>query len=99
MSSPINDNQLSFSAEDIVRAAAEGVIDKEDAGRLIAWGYKHRFEFGSATPPIIAAEQAKGLNIVTVAYYFGAMLMISACGWFLGDKWASLGSSGVLTTA
>jgi Predicted membrane protein (DUF2157). len=43
-------------------------------------------------------ETAKGFNIVTVAYYFGAMLMIAACAWLLGDKWSSLGSAGILAT-
>ncbi len=50
---------------------------------------------GSIAPP----EQSKGFNLVTVAYYFGALLMISACAWFLGDKWDALGSPGVLITA
>jgi hypothetical protein len=43
-------------------------------------------------------ERTKGLNLVSVAYYFGALLMISACAWFLGDKWRALGHVGVLTT-
>jgi hypothetical protein len=43
-------------------------------------------------------ERRKGLNIATVAYYFGAMLMIVACAWFLGDKWERLGSPGILGT-
>ena len=46
-----------------------------------------------------SVEVSKGFNLVTVAYYFGAMLMISACAWFLGDKWEVLGSQGVLTTS
>ncbi len=33
-----------------------------------------------------------------VLYYFGAMLMISACAWFLGDKWDVLGTPGVFIT-
>jgi len=36
------------------------------------------------------------LNLVTVLYYFGAMLMISACAWFLGDKWNVLQARGIL---
>ena len=100
MNSESNETDLGFSLEDIERAASEGVIQREDADRLIAWGYKHRFEFGESAPSAAKpVERSKGLNLVTVAYYFGAMLMISACAWFLGDKWESLGPSGVLTTA
>jgi hypothetical protein len=86
---------------DIRRAAAEGVLSDGDAERLIGWGYDQRFERtllpGPAPEP--APETRKGLNAVTVAYYFGAMLMISACAWFLGDKWEALGSRGVFATA
>jgi hypothetical protein len=86
---------------DIRRAAAEGVLPPGDAERLIDWGYDQRFERtllpGPAPEP--APETRKGLNAVTVAYYFGAMLMISACAWFLGDKWEALGSRGVFVTA
>lgn len=92
--------ELSLTASDILRAAAEGVLQRADAERLIDWGYEQRFD--RALPPEPAAEPApetrKGLNAVTVAYYFGAMLMISACAWFLGDKWDALGSRGVFAT-
>jgi len=68
------------------------VISPDDAERLIHWL--------SNQPPEAeeAPETAKGFNLVTVAYYFGAMLMISACAWFLGDKWEVLGPAGVLVT-
>ena len=50
-------------------------------------------------PPPPAPEKAKGFNLVTVLYYFGALLMISACAWFLGAKWDVLGASGICITA
>jgi hypothetical protein len=86
------DGTINFSVSDIRDAGADGVISPDDAERLIVW-------LSSQQPkelPLV--ETAKGFNLVTVAYYFGAMLMISACAWFLGDKWESLGSGGVLAT-
>ena len=92
--------EMSLSAADIRRAASENVLPTEQAERLVEWGYEQR---GALTPgPVFAAatvEREKGLNLVTVAYYFGAMLMISACAWFLGDKWDALGSKGILLTS
>jgi hypothetical protein len=94
------DRELLLTPADIRRAAQEGVLAGGDAERLIGWGYDQRFE--RTLPPRPADEPApetrKGLNAVTVAYYFGAMLMISACAWFLGDKWESLGTRGVMVT-
>ena len=94
------DPELFLSSSDIHRAAAEGVLPLADAERLIQWGYEQRFSQAHSTgPAAVAPEQSKGLNLVTVAYYLGAMLMISACAWFLGDKWETLGSPGVFSTA
>jgi hypothetical protein len=86
---------LLFTASDILRAAEEGVLPRPEAERLVEWGRARRTE----AKPRVRPEEQKGLNAVTVAYYFGAMLMISACAWFLGDKWESLGSRGVFATA
>ena len=90
--------ELFLSPSDIYRAAAEGVLTDADAERLVQWGQGQRASAiaGSTSAP---PERAKGLNLVSVAYYFGAMLMISACAWFLGDKWDVLGSPGVFVTA
>src|SRR5687767_16009703 len=92
-------DNLILRPADIYRAATEGVLSQPDAERHIQWGYEQKFNnllLPEAKLP--AAEQRKGLNLVTVAYYFGAMLMISACAWFLGDKWELLGSRGVFVT-
>lgn len=90
-----------LSAEDIRRAASANVLSKDDAERLLQWAHDQRAELSTTTDGVAirAVEQRKGLNIVTVAYYFGAMLMISACAWFLGDKWDALGSKGILITS
>lgn len=97
---PVNsdDPNLAFSVSDLERAVADGVLSREQADQLVRWGYRRRFG-EIVEPQEKPPEQAKGFNLVTVAYYFGAMLMISACAWFLGDKWDSLGPAGIFTTS
>jgi hypothetical protein len=93
------DSELSLSAADIYRAADDGVLLRTDAERLVQWGFEQRFNNSRlGEPKTVRVEQRKGFNFVTVAYYFGAMLMITACAWFLGDKWNDLGSPGILGT-
>src|SRR5262245_62003869 len=93
------EHELSFSPEDIDQAVEQGIISREAADRLMQWGYSHRFEPSVHGTVGKRVEEPKGFNLVTVAYYFGAMLMISACAWFLGDKWDVLGPGGILTTS
>lgn len=93
------EREISLSASDITRAAAEGVLSESDADRLVRWAYDQQFNGALIPEPKVPApEQRKGFNIVSVLYYFGAMLMISACAWFLGDKWDMLGTTGVFIT-
>jgi len=89
-------NEFQLNAADLRQAVAEGVISDSDGQRLISWADERNIGLRTAAREM--PETVKGFNLVTVAYYFGAMLMISACAWFLGDKWESLGSSGVLAT-
>lgn len=92
-------DELSLTSSDIYLAAEQGVLSREDAEHLVRWGFEQRFNRSvPAEPKPVVVEGRKGLNLVTVAYYFGAMLMISACAWFLGDKWQQLGSRGILAT-
>jgi hypothetical protein len=88
-----------LSADDVRAAAREAVLSTEDAERLVQWGIERRAAVGAMANQQPPPEQRKGINFVTVAYYFGAMLMISACAWFLGDKWDALGSKGILATS
>jgi hypothetical protein len=98
--SPPDPAEVLLSTADLNRAAAEGVISQSEADALTHWAYDQRFKrtLPADAPQPPAAEQHKGFNVVTVLYYFGAMLMISACAWFLGDKWDALGASGILIT-
>jgi hypothetical protein len=94
-----SDRELRLTAADIERAVEEGVVGKAEGERLVQWAYDRRFDPSTQRPQmVVPVEEPKGFNLVTVAYYFGAMLMISACAWFLGDKWEVLGTRGVLAT-
>ena len=90
--------EVSLSFAEIRQAAADGVIGEESANALIGWAYDRPTKSVMIAAGPNAPEQAKGFNIVTVAYYFGAMLMISAFAWFLSNIWSVLGSGGVLVT-
>jgi hypothetical protein len=41
-------------------------------------------------------EMPRGFNWVTIAYALGALLVVFAGGWFLAQRWISLGPAGVL---
>src|SRR5688572_9080966 len=92
--SDVRAEQLLLTVGDLREAADAGVIAEYDVEKLVRWASDRDVEVRAAQ-----VEHTKGFNLVTVAYYFGAMLMISACAWFLGDKWESLGTGGVLVTA
>jgi hypothetical protein len=97
--SETSNSELSLTSSDIYRAAEQGVILQADAERLVRWGFEERFNNSRLREPKApVVERRQGFNLVTVAYYFGAMLMITACAWFLGDKWDQLGSPGILGT-
>jgi hypothetical protein len=90
------EGDFALSIDDVRRAADEGVLAHEDAERLVEWGREWATRRPLAPPP---AEQRPGLNLVTVAYYSGARLVMLAGAWFLAEQWDELGSLGVFATA
>ena len=75
MSQPSPDqSEILLSIADLERAAAEGVLSYAEVREIAAWADKQSLP---RSPLIKApAEHRKGLNLVTVIYYFGALLMI-----------------------
>ncbi|NDF00759.1 MAG: hypothetical protein EB034_21180, partial [Verrucomicrobia bacterium] len=63
-------------------AAGQGVLSPEQAAEL--W---KRLEERHAQQPHFSADH--------VAYYFGAMIVISAMGWFMTLAWETLGGLGI----
>ena len=86
-------NSVQLTASDLFRAAEAGIISQADSQKLIEWAEREveSRESVIAGTDMPKVEATRGFNLVTVAYYFGAMLMIIASGWFLGDKWETLG--------
>ncbi len=70
-------------------ALSRGLITQEQHSALAALADGD----GAATLP---REMLRGFNWVTVAYALGALLVVFAGGWFLTQRWLSLGPVGVL---
>ena len=72
-----------------------------------------RGEFDRATAGVVSEEQAEALwgallegasgrprfDLPNVAYYFGALVVVSAMGWFMSDAWERFGGWGILCIA
>jgi len=51
------------------------------------------------TPRALSKEHRVGLNLVTIAYYFGAFMILLAYTFFLGLQWEDLGHGGQAVAA
>lgn len=94
-------DELSLTSSDIYLAAEQGVLSREDAEHLVRWGFEQRFNRSvPAEPKPVVVEGRKGLNLVTVVYYFGAMLMIQVFqdSFFFPFVLAFIGLSLILVT-
>jgi len=69
---------MKVSRRDLDGAAARGIISREQAGEL--WRV-----FGERTP------HAPKFDLPHVAYYFGALVVISAMTWFVTLAWEDFG--------
>jgi hypothetical protein len=77
---------MRITKEDLSWAASEGLLSAEQSERL--W---EGLEKRKADVPRFDA--------VHVLYYFGALLVISAMGWFMTEAWESFGGGGILVIA
>jgi hypothetical protein len=73
---------MKISQEDLNWAADQGLISKEQAGQL--WGAFSGRE--STSSPF---------DLAHLAYYFGALVVISAMGWFMTLGWERFGGGGI----
>ena len=46
-----------------------------------------------------ALESRTGFSVANVAYYFGALVVISAMGWFMTEAWERFGGGGIFAIA
>jgi hypothetical protein len=80
-----------FSLADLDRWVARGLIGPEQVAVIRAEVATHP---GVGSGPAAAVEQPAGLNAVTVAYGFGAAMILLAYTFFLGLQWEALGRPG-----
>jgi hypothetical protein len=77
---------MKITKDDLHRAAAEGILSKEQADAL--WEALHRH-----------AAPRQQFDAAHVAYYFGALIVIGAMGWFMTLAWERLGGAGIFGIA
>ena len=68
--------------KDLEWAASQGVIEDGQADAL----WRALTERGADRPKF---------DLIHVTYYFGALLVIGAMGWFMGDAWEAFGGGGI----
>jgi hypothetical protein len=68
------------------RGVSSGIITAEQRDALLA--------LDVVDQPTVEAR--RGLNVVSVAYWSGGIAVLSACAWFLVNRWDALGPGGVL---
>jgi hypothetical protein len=76
------------------RAVERGIISQQQLDALLGDA-----SAPDTPPPPPPVEAPQAFNAITVAYYLGAFVVLFAFGWFLVDRWRSLGPSGVLAVA
>jgi hypothetical protein len=74
-----------------IRAIVAGV-----SGATRSVGHPHA---AHVTPQPAGKEHRAGLNLVTIAYYFGAFMILLAYTFFLGLQWEDLGRGGQTVAA
>ena len=88
---------MEIGREDLSRAVEAGIVTDAQADALWAALGAPR----AAESPDASASQADKprFDFVHVAYYFGALLVIGAMGWFMGNGWESLGGGGIFAVS
>lgn len=84
----------SVSHDTLRRAVERGIISQTQLDDLL--GAANAAETSPPPPPI---EAPQAFNAITIAYYLGAFVVLFAFGWFLVDRWRSLGTGGILAVS
>jgi hypothetical protein len=90
------DRGLQFTWADVEKWVTDGLLTEDQAVAIreyVALG-------DSVTKPANATqEQRPGLNLITLAYYFGGFMILLAYTFFVGLQWQSLSRPGQLAIA
>ena len=74
---------MKIAKKDLDWAVAAGLLSADQAETL--WSALER-----------RADDRPRFDLATVAYYFGALIVISAMGWFMTEAWERFGSGGIV---
>ncbi len=90
----MSDNKWHFSIADLEKWVEEGLITPDQITSIRSYieakgSIEEQNEVGS--------EQRKGLNFVSLAYYFGGFMILLAYTIFMGLEWESLGYTRQIT--
>lgn len=77
---------------ELKECVGKGIISEEQLTAVCA-------HIGDPPSTAHAAEAPKAFNAVMVLYYTGALLILSAFGWFMGSQWEALGPSGIFAVS
>jgi hypothetical protein len=89
-------SKLNFTLADLEQWTEKGLISPEQLTRIRA----HIEAVGPSEEQAQAGpEQRKGLNFVSLAYYFGGFMILLAYTIFMGLQWESLGAAGQIAVS
>src|SRR5215211_7884672 len=84
----MSNDKMNFSNEDLEKWVEEGLITPEQITKIRAYLESEGSieEQSSGT-----VEQKRGLNFISLAYYFGGFMILLAYTIFMGLQWETLG--------
>jgi len=92
---------MSLNKEGLDQAVTEGILTENQATQLWNWFETKYTPQAEVTSTQTSTEYSpkSNLNAANVAYYFGALLIISAMTWFMTAAWGEFGGWGIFAIA
>jgi len=90
---------MNFNELDLLRAQKEGIISIETFNRLLEFlkaSVKNNKIQDDSVMKTSPNNKPSKFNIENFLYYFGAFIIISTMGWYLGSVWNNFGHGGLL---
>lgn len=92
---------MNFDELDLLRAQKDGIISAETFNKLIQYLKKSSIQktFGHNNNVMNNKNTSSKFTIENFLYYFGAFIIISTMGWYLGSIWDSFGHGGLFAVS
>ena len=89
---------MKFDESDLLRAQRDGIISVDVFNKLLMYlkSSKNRNVVLNDTNKQIGGQSSSKFTIENFLYYFGAFIIISTMGWYLGSIWKSFSHIGLL---